>query len=269
MDLEALLDEADQALADGRPEDALRLAGQARKRAPDDPDAVFLEAEALLDLGRFPEAARRYARADALLPDTPTILTGLAIAEFEQARIDQAERLLRRAVALEGREPLADAHFFLGLVLERRGAAGEAARHFARARRLAPESYPAPSKLDRADFDAATEAALAELPPRVAAALQNVTVSVLPLPAEEELQAAEPPLSPQILGMWRGTALTQKTVFDPWSELPGHIELYQKNLERACRTRDELVEQIRITVLHEVGHALGLDEEDLAERGLD
>ncbi|HSM92939.1 MAG TPA: metallopeptidase family protein, partial [Anaeromyxobacteraceae bacterium] len=45
--------------------------------------------------------------------------------------------------------------------------------------------------------------------------------------------------------------------------------LYERNLERATRTRDELVEEIRVTLIHEVGHFLGLDEDQLWERGLD
>ena len=52
-------------------------------------------------------------------------------------------------------------------------------------------------------------------------------------------------------------------------ELPPAIFLYQKNLERSCRTRAELIEQIEVTVLHEVGHLVGLDEDDLEARGLD
>ncbi len=56
---------------------------------------------------------------------------------------------------------------------------------------------------------------------------------------------------------------------DPWSHLPSAILLYQRNLERFVRTREELVEEIRITLVHEVGHFLGLDEDELYERGLE
>ena len=56
---------------------------------------------------------------------------------------------------------------------------------------------------------------------------------------------------------------------DPWSHFPSSIVLYQKNLERYARGRAELIEQIGITLVHEVGHFLGLDEEELWERGLD
>ncbi len=44
--------------------------------------------------------------------------------------------------------------------------------------------------------------------------------------------------------------------------------LFKKNLEKLCRTRDELLEQIQVTVKHEIGHHLGLDEDDLDRLGL-
>ena len=56
---------------------------------------------------------------------------------------------------------------------------------------------------------------------------------------------------------------------DPWSHFPSSIVLYQKNLESFARDRKDLVEQIGITLIHEVGHFLGLDEEDLWELGLE
>jgi predicted Zn-dependent protease with MMP-like domain len=68
-----------------------------------------------------------------------------------------------------------------------------------------------------------------------------------------------------MLGMFRGPSLRERV----GGELPPAIFLFQRNLERAARTREELVEQIRVTVLHEVGHLLGLSEEELHERGLE
>ena len=55
---------------------------------------------------------------------------------------------------------------------------------------------------------------------------------------------------------------------DPWSHFPSSIVLYQGNLQRFAADREDLVEQIGITLVHEVGHFLGLDEEELWERGL-
>jgi predicted Zn-dependent protease with MMP-like domain len=56
---------------------------------------------------------------------------------------------------------------------------------------------------------------------------------------------------------------------DPWSHFPSSIALFQRNLERMARDQDELVEEIRVTLLHEVGHFLGLDEDGLRDLGLD
>ncbi|HSA23204.1 MAG TPA: metallopeptidase family protein, partial [Myxococcota bacterium] len=222
-------------------------------------------------------AAERYRRADQLLPDTATILAGWGIARFERAELDEAERLLRRAAALEGREPLPEVHHHLGLLLERQGQDGEAERHFVRARRLAPEAYPPPVRIPTPEFERLAGEAIdelaellgvAELDARQAAALNNLVPRVLPFPALEDLRAVDPPHSPQLLGLFRGSALPQQSELGSPPQLPAFIELYQRNLERACRDRAELEEQIRVTVFHEVGHELGLDEDDLDRLGL-
>jgi predicted Zn-dependent protease with MMP-like domain len=69
--------------------------------------------------------------------------------------------------------------------------------------------------------------------------------------------------------MFRGSAIGQQGSMDPWSHFPSSIVLYQRNLERAARSREELVQEIGVTLVHEVGHFLGLDEDQLWERGLD
>ena len=71
-----------------------------------------------------------------------------------------------------------------------------------------------------------------------------------------------------LLGLYCGQPLTDRSVSQPvrW---PDRILLYQRNVERICRTRAEVVEQVRITVLHELGHHFGLEEDDLEELGYD
>jgi predicted Zn-dependent protease with MMP-like domain len=63
--------------------------------------------------------------------------------------------------------------------------------------------------------------------------------------------------------------LTERTTDNAWSNLPSAIVLYRRNLERIAWDRQRLVEELRITVFHEIGHFLGLDEDDLEARGLD
>jgi predicted Zn-dependent protease with MMP-like domain len=157
----------------------------------------------------------------------------------------------------------------LGLIAERRRDTQEARRRFSAANREAPDDYPAPVHLSAREFDGAVEAALIELPTQIREYLSNVAITVEDVPALDDLMAADPPLSPSILGLFRGSPLGDKASMDPWSHFPSSIVLYQKNLQRLARDHEELLDEIRTTLVHEVGHFLGFDEEDLWERGLD
>ena len=95
------------------------------------------------------------------------------------------------------------------------------------------------------------------------------TIAIEDIPSDEDLTSSKPPLSPMILGVFRGTPVGERSVFNPYDHFPASIVLYQRNLERFAKTREELIEQIGITLMHEVGHLIGLDEEDLWERGLE
>ena len=64
-------------------------------------------------------------------------------------------------------------------------------------------------------------------------------------------------------------SLQERSLENPWSNLPGAIVLFRRNLSRYARNREELLDELRVTIFHEVGHFLGLDEEDLEKRGLD
>jgi predicted Zn-dependent protease with MMP-like domain len=264
-EIEGLLDEAEAALDAGRAQLALALGREAAELDADCLDALFIQAEALLEMGDCRAAEPLYRRLEELAPDEPAVLAGRGLCLFELTRFEAAEQVLRLALELDSR--LAEVHQCLGLLLERDGRQTAAERRFARARALAPEVYRPPVVLAEERFDACIEAALLDLPPPVAEALADVSVVVEQLPADGDLRAAEPPLSPQILGLWRGSPLSERSVFDPWTELPGGIVLYQRNLQRFARDEADLIEQIRITVMHEVGHALGLDEQQIAERG--
>ena len=72
----------------------------------------------------------------------------------------------------------------------------------------------------------------------------------------------------ELLGSYSGRPISDRGGESPWSTLPPVIRLFRHNLGRIGHDAEELREQLRTTLLHEIGHALGLDEEDLAERGL-
>ncbi len=239
-----------------------RKGGDARLVA----ELLLLEGIAHNQLG---DAATALSRIDAALPALGRDVDALVergTALFELCRFAEAEKQLEE-VLRHADEPWA--HHYLGLVAERRGQAKEAERRFARARKLAPEEFPARVALTSEAFDKAVEDALEELPEKVRRYLSNVAIAVEDIPQDDDLTASDPPLSPQILGIFRGAPWRDKGIMDPWAHFPSSIVLYQKNLERFAQDREDLIEQIGITLIHEVGHFLGFDEDELRDRGLE
>lgn len=114
-----------------------------------------------------------------------------------------------------------------------------------------------PYRLSALEFDAAVEDAMALIPVQFRRELRHVPVFVEPEPE---------PQDPQLLGLYEGTPLTER---DEWfaGALPDQITLYQGPLERLCATREELLEQIAVTVVHEMAHHFGIDDERLHELG--
>ena len=242
---------------------------RARKaRAPEmAAELTLIEGTALSQLGDPRAALDRFEAVLRELPDDVDAMLERGFTLFELLRLDEARAQLETVLRQAPDE--AWAWHALGLVAERQGDRREAERRFARARKLAPEDFPRPVALTPQAFDAVVEDALAALPEPIRRYLANVAIAVEDVPADDDLAASDPPLSPSILGIFRGAPLPHKASMDPWSHFPSSIVLYQRNLERFARDRKELIEQIGITLIHEVGHFLGLDEEQLWERGLE
>ncbi|GMU10251.1 metallopeptidase family protein [Corallococcus caeni] len=254
-------------------EEGLEWCGRGRKLAQkaDDVELVYefllLEGMGLNQLGECEAALKSLDQALTHMPRSPDAQLERGIALFELCRFAPAQEAFERVLKDAPDEPWA--HHYLGLIAERRKDAREAKKRFTRAQVLAPEELPPPVALEEAAFDRAVEDAMRALPSQVKQYMDNVTLAVEDLPSDEDLLGQQPPLSPCILGVFRGTPVGERSVMDAADHFPPSIVLYQKNLERFARTREELIEQIGITVMHEVGHLMGLDEDDLWERGLD
>lgn len=110
------------------------------------------------------------------------------------------------------------------------------------------------------------EQALAELPEEFARFLEEVPVEVRDRPTAEQLRVLKGRPNDLLLGLYQGRPRTRRSVEDS-GQMPDVIYLYQKNIETVCRSEQELIEQVRTTVLHEIGHHFGMDEEDLDELG--
>ena len=253
------------ALDAGEPERALALLDDALAADVDDPVLHFLLGVTRLELDAAEAAASALERAVELDPDDAEFRARLAEALYRCCRFDEAASHVERAVA--GDPKIALGHHVRALLDERRGAFAESDRAFARATRLDPDSFPVPVRLDRPAFEAHVAAAIEGLPAPFRAALDEVVVSVEPVPDEAILRDSEPPLDPDLLGLFVGLALPERRVSGPGGELPARIFLFQRSLERYAEDEEDLVEQIGITLRHELGHYLGLDEDEIGAAG--
>ncbi len=182
---------------------------------------------------------------------------------FELGRFEEAKRSLDLAATLEPESGHAVYH--LALVLERLGRYDEAEAAFVRANALEPDQYALPVHVDDEFFRRAAAEALDNLPRSIREYVEDVPVLIENYPSRELM--AEETISPQVLGLYIGIPRTEATHADTQTDLT-RVILFKRNLERVCRDRDDLVEQIQITVRHEIGHHLGLSEEDLDRLGL-
>jgi len=117
--------------------------------------------------------------------------------------------------------------------------------------------------MKREHFTKVVEEALDSLPQEFRSRIQNVAVLVEDVPPNQP--SPEPgQLRRLLLGIFHGVPATKKSVFDlPIG--PAHIVLYQKNIEAVCSSEAEVRHQIRQTLIHELGHYFGLDEEQLKD----
>ena len=107
------------------------------------------------------------------------------------------------------------------------------------------------------EFEELVVDALDQIPEQLGRLMRNVAVVV-----EEE----PPPDDPDLLGLYEGTPLTER---GDWytGVLPDKISVFRGPLLRMCTTRDEVVEEVLVTVVHEVAHHFGIDDERLHELG--
>jgi predicted Zn-dependent protease with MMP-like domain/predicted Zn-dependent protease len=206
------------------------------------------------------------ARAQKASPDDPMARVALGAAQFDVCKIDDAEKSVAQAIDRDPR--CADAFWLRGRILTAKGDDAGADVAFARAVKLDHERFQNPFRIAEDGFAKLMEESYDELPAQVKDYLRNVAVTVEDVPPLERLTSSDPPLSPGSLGLYEGTPPSLAPGDDPWSHFPSRITLFRKNIEISSTSEDELKDLVSSTLLHEVGHYLGLDEEDLDERGL-
>jgi Flp pilus assembly protein TadD len=244
-----------------------RAEARRRRNPPLVADLAVLEAQALNDLGRSDEALVRIAAALRIAPARGDALHEKGVALFDLSRFAEAKAILHKALAVQPDD--AYTHQMLGLTLEQLGDHATADAELARAFELAPSELSKPVVIPVAEFQKEVEAVVATLPPDRRARVRAIKIEIADLPDPVDLAAVSPPFPPTILGLYRGPVGRGVEHVPAASDEPVSIVLYRKNLARAVKSRTELSEQIRDTLLHEIGHLEGLDEDDLRRRGME
>ena len=226
----------------------------------------FLLAMLANDRGLSEDALEYSEHILSLEPDNDGAKYERAVALYELCRFSEAraefESLLKNA------EKRAYVHHYLGLLYERESKPGLSKSHFMSAMRLLPDEFSMPPVMSELDFQKAVDAIVEGLPADMKKDLEGIPIATRDIPALEDLTAVSPPLSPTILGLFRGPPLAEvclPEMGDPCRS----IVLYRKNLARTVKDKAEFLEQIRVTLLHEIGHLRGEDDLELAARGLE
>jgi predicted Zn-dependent protease with MMP-like domain len=232
----------------------------------DDTDEFLVELEQLRD--EDPEAAQRQLAAApsevARRPEARLLAADLA---WELGGPAAARPLLEALV--EAVPDYADARHVLGTVYEDLGETKAKIEQFLEVFRLDqgldqdldPETA---SDLEDAIVDAA-ESTILKLPETFRERLANVPIFVEARPNEELVGEG---LDPRALGLIEGPTHAEAGSGD-LAELPTRITLYSANLLAESVDEDQLRDEVRVTVLHEVGHYFGLEEDDMERLGLD
>ncbi len=215
---------------------------------------LYLAASALYELGEHAEAYEVSRRALAL-EELPELRHLEALLHLQRAEREEALAAASRSIELD--PELAEGHHALGLSFTQLGRIEEADASFAHASDLDPESYFRPFRLNQDDFDEVVDEALAELPEEFESYLENVEIAVEDVPDAALLKEG---LEFDLLGLYRGGTIQSES----W-DFPDRVLLFQRNLENISPTREDLIEEIRDTIYHEIAHHMGMDEETVRE----
>lgn len=115
-------------------------------------------------------------------------------------------------------------------------------------------------------FAALVDQAIARIPSEIQAYLDNILITVQRRPSSEILAELGYAPDEPLFGLYTGTPLTERSVTEP-PLYPDSIVIYQEPLQAACTSLEELIEEIEITVVHEIAHLIGFSDEDLEALG--
>ena len=119
-----------------------------------------------------------------------------------------------------------------------------------------------PPRLTRLEFEKLVEKAIAELPEEFGSRIENVVITVEDEPTDEDCTLTDTPDDEDLFGIYRGAMRTEMT----WDALPGlppQVVVFRGPILRNTDTSREAVREIRDTIIHELGHYFGLEDDEM------
>ena len=232
----------------------------------DDADAAFARWR-LATVDDDLEAALKAAqRAVEKFPSSADLHHALGWTLLELGEAASACGFLEEACFLD--QDFADAWYDLGVARELTGDVAGMRQAFGEVYDIDTDPGRPPLRYAEEQSNKWAERAMQTLPGDVLDASRDVPIFVQDYPDRWILEDA--PWDPRLLGLFDGPTWAELRATDSMMGVQSspHVYLYQRNLERVCADSRAMAEQVRITLHHEIGHFLGLDEDDLHERGL-
>jgi predicted Zn-dependent protease with MMP-like domain len=186
--------------------------------------------------------------------------------DFDALLDDHPEEALRQAQRAVAEDPRsADAHYAAGLAFEALGRDADKVKSFLEVLRLeSGDAEALPEWVEDLVYEEA-KSTIEGLPADFRRRLGPVTVLVEPMPSEEIVRSG---FDPRLLGFFDGATLEEQMGPDA-PAVPTRIILFAHNLSATFEDEAELRDEVAVTVLHEIGHFFGLDEDDMERLGLD
>ena len=120
--------------------------------------------------------------------------------------------------------------------------------------------------MTRAEFEKLVREALSQIPSEIRGRVENVDLVAEDWPTMEQLAGSGLEEGQYLLGLYEGIPLTERYGYD--MVLPDKITLFQKAIEEVCSSDEEIIKEVRDTVVHEVAHHFGIEDDKLEQMGV-